>query len=184
MYIQRPFILGFVLELVTWLVVLGMSTSSSPRALFCIIVSSTPACAPLCMCFIAIPTSFSVSLFILDFNKLVKVCVWKLLVYSPGKEDKKMCSQPFFHNIYKWTVHIVCVKNIFKTVFADKEVIFTFTLSKSRYKCKYINVHVYSPDIPVGSADYNLQPWYWNTLFNSLISSGENSAYMRTLLQL
>ena len=40
-----------------------------------------------------------------------------------------------------------------------------------------VNVHVYSPVIPVGSADYNLHPWYWNTLFYSLISSGENSAF-------
>ena len=41
-----------------------------------------------------------------------------------------------------------------------------------------VNVHVYSPDIPAGSADYNLHPWYWNTLFNSLIPSGGNSAFV------
>ena len=35
-----------------------------------------------------------------------------------------------------------------------------------------VNVHVYSPDILLG-----LHLWYWNTLFYSLISSGENSAF-------
>ena len=41
----------------------------------------------------------------------------------------------------------------------------------------YINVLVYGLDIPIGSADYNLHPWYWNTLLCSLISSGDNSAF-------
>ena len=44
----------------------------------------------------------------------------------------------------------------------------------------YINVsvHVYSPDIPIGSAECTIYtPWYWNTVFYSLISSGENSAF-------
>ena len=40
-----------------------------------------------------------------------------------------------------------------------------------------VNIHVYSPDISVGSADCYLQPWFWNTLFYGLISSGENSAF-------
>ena len=41
-----------------------------------------------------------------------------------------------------------------------------------------VNVHVYSPDIPVGSADCTIYtPGIWNTLFYSLISSWENSAF-------
>ena len=41
-----------------------------------------------------------------------------------------------------------------------------------------VNVHVYSPDIPVEfSRLCNLHPWYWNSLLFSLISSGENSAF-------
>ena len=41
-----------------------------------------------------------------------------------------------------------------------------------------VNVNVYNPDIPSSSAGlYNLHPWYWNAIFYSLISSGENSAF-------
>ena len=31
---------------------------------------------------------------------------------------------------------------------------------------------------PLFSADHNLHPWYWNSLLYSLISSGENSAFV------
>ena len=40
-----------------------------------------------------------------------------------------------------------------------------------------VNVVANSPAIPVGLALYNLHPWYWNTHFYSLISSGKNSAF-------
>ena len=34
-----------------------------------------------------------------------------------------------------------------------------------------VKVHVYGPDIPVGSADFTLiTPQYWNSIFRNLIS--------------
>ena len=50
-------------------------------------------------------------------------------------------------------------------------------LCLSSNKCK---MYVYSLISPwVHQTSYNLQPWYWNSLVYSLISSGENSAFAR-----
>ena len=43
-----------------------------------------------------------------------------------------------------------------------------------------VNVHVYSPDIPVGSVDCTIYTPGIGTLSFSLISSGENSAFLHT----
>ena len=50
-------------------------------------------------------------------------------------------------------------------------------ICKCKCKCRGLQ-----SEIPMSSVDYNLHPWYWNSLLYRLISSGENSVHFLQLM--